>query len=224
MVEEKYLDYLFKTRNGHKYGTITQNGKKFFYLHHSDFTKNLTKEDIEMFQPLIEKSDGFIYDIRTNPGGTAQLALEVAGRFVKEKTLIGYDVVKSGKGYNDLSEPLALYIIPINPENKWADIKTTVLTNRDVYSTANMFASYMKLVPNATLIGGITGGGGGLPTSYYLPNGWTITMSSQRMSLDINKVHIERGVEPDIYVTITEEDKANKVDSILEKALEVLSE
>ena len=81
-----------------------------------------------------------------------------------------------------------------------------------------------KEVPNATLIGGITGGGGGQPTTYYLPNGWAVTMSATRMSLDVNKVHIEGGVEPDIYVTITEEDKANKVDSILEKAIEVLSE
>ena len=224
VIESKYLDYQFKTRNGHKYGTITKGDKTFFYVHHADFTKDLTAEDIEMFQPLIEKSDGIIYDIRTNPGGNAQLAMEVAGRFVNEKTFIGYDVVKSGKGYNDLCEPSPLYIVPMAPENKWADYKTTVLTNRDVYSTANMFASNMKQVPSATLIGGITGGGGGQPTSYYLPNGWTITMSSQRMSLDVNKVHIEGGVEPDIYVTITEEDKANKVDSILEKAIEVLSE
>jgi C-terminal processing protease CtpA/Prc len=82
----------------------------------------------------------------------------------------------------------------------------------------------MKEVPNATLIGGITGGGGGNPCTYYLPNGWAVTMSGQRMSLDVNKVHIEPGVEPDIYVTITEEDTENRVDSILEKAIEVLSE
>lgn len=223
LIEEKYLDYAFKTRNGHRYGTITKDGKKFFYVHHNDFTKDLNMEDIEMFQPLIEESDGIIYDIRTNPGGNAQLSLEIAGRFVNEKTHVGYEVVKSGKGYNDLCEPLALYIIPMAKENKWADIKTAVLTNRDVYSTANMFASFMKEVPNATLIGGITGGGGGQPTTFYLPNGWAVTMSANRMSLDVNKVHIERGVEPDIEVTITEEDVQNKVDSILEKAIEVLS-
>ena len=81
----------------------------------------------------------------------------------------------------------------------------------------------MKEVPNATLIGGITGGGGGQPCTYYLPNGWAVTMSGQRMSLDVNKVHIEGGVEPDIYVTITEEDVKNRVDTILEKAIEELS-
>ena len=223
LVAQKYLDYPFRSRHGFRYGTITSGDKKFFYLHHDDFTMELTSEDLDMFRPLIAESDGFIYDIRTNPGGSAQLALDIAGRFVKEKTQVGYEVVRSGKGYNDLSEPKALYIVPVTKGDNWADIKTTVLTNRDVYSTANMFAAYMKQVPNATLIGGITGGGGGQPCTYYLPNGWAVTMSAQRMSLDINKVHIERGIEPDFYVTITEEDINNNVDSILEKAIEELS-
>lgn len=223
IIDTKYLDYAFKSRNGHRYGTITRGDKKFFYLHHADFTKNLNDEDLEMFKPLIEESDGFIYDIRTNPGGNSQLSINIAGRFINEKTLIGYDVVKSGKGYNDMSEPIALYIVPVNKNKNWADIKTMVLINRDVYSTANMFACIMKQVPNATLVGGITGGGGALPCTYYLPNGWAVTMSAQRMTLDVNKVHIERGIEPDINVTITEEDINNKVDSILERAIEELS-
>lgn len=223
VVEEKYLDYAFKTRNGHRYGTITREDKTFFYVHHKDFLKDFNSEDLEMFQPLISKADGFIYDIRTNPGGSSQYSVGMAGRFVKEKTLVGYHVVKTGKGYNDLSEPLALYLKPVDVKNNWADMKTIVLTNRDVYSTANMFASFMKEAPNVTLIGGITGGGGGQPCTFYLPNGWAVTMSGQRFSLDVNKKHIEPGVEPDIYVTITEEDTHNKVDSILEKAIEVLS-
>ena len=223
VVEEKYLDYAFKTRNGHRYGTITRGDKMFFYVHHKDFLKDFNSEDLEMFQPLISKADGFIYDIRTNPGGSSQLSVDMAGRFVKEKTRVGYQVLKSGKGYDDLTEPSPLYIVPSKDGYNWADMKTVVLTNRDVYSTANMFASYMKQVPNATLVGGITGGGGGLPCTYYLPNGWAVTMSAQRMSLDVNKVHIERGIEPDINVTITEEDINNKVDSILERAIEELS-
>ena len=223
LISNKVLDYSYRTRNGHVYGNITRDGKKFFYLHHDDFSKDLTAEDLEMFKLHIEKADGIIYDIRTNPGGKAQLSLDIAGRFVKEKTLIGYQVLKTGKGYNDLSESSPLYIVPNKDGNNWADKKTAVLTNRDVYSTANMFASYMKVVPNATLIGGITGGGGGLPCTHYLPNGWAVTMSGQRMTLDVDKVHIERGVEPDIKVTITEEDIKNNVDSILEKAIEVLS-
>ena len=223
LIQEKYIDYAFKTRNGHKYGTITRGGKTFFYVHHDDFTKYFNSEDLEMFQPLIEKADGFIYDIRTNPGGSAQYSIDLTGRFVKTKTLIGYQAVKTGKGYNDLSEPSALYAIPVDANNNWADMETVLLTNRDVYSTANMFASFMKELPNVTLVGGRTGGGGGQPCTYYLPNGWAVTMSGQRLSLDANKLHVEPGIEPDVYVTITEEDIQNKVDSILEKAIEILS-
>ena len=214
----------FKTRNGFRYGPITKDGKTFFYVHHADFTKEFNGEDLEMFQPLIEKADGFIYDIRTNPGGSAQYSINMTGRFIKEKTLIGYQAVKTGKSYNDLSEPMPLYAIPVDIKNNWSDMKVAVLTNRDVYSTANMFASFMKELPNVTLIGGRTGGGGGQPSTHYLPNGWAVTMSGQRLTLDVNQKHIEPGVEPHINVTITEEDIQNKVDSILEKALEVLSE
>ena len=152
------------------------------------------------------------------------MAIDMTGRFIKEKTLIGYQAVKTGKGYNDLSEPMELYAIPVDVNNNWADMKVAVLTNRDVYSTANMFAGFMKELPNVTLIGGRTGGGGGQPSTHYLPNGWAVTMSGQRLSFDANKKHIEPGIEPDIYVTITEEDIKNNVDSILEKALEVLAE
>ena len=223
LIQSKYVDYAFKTRNGHKYGTITRNGKVFFYLHHADFTKDINAEDLEMFQPHIDKADGIIYDIRTNFGGSAQLSVDIAGRFTTEKTLVGYQAVKTGKGYDDLTEPTALYVVPVDVNRKWADKKTVVLTNRDVYSTANMFACFMKELPNVTLVGGRCGGGGGQPCSFYLPNGWTVTMSGQRLTLDVNKVHIEPGIEPDIYVTISEEDKLNKVDSILERAIAELS-
>jgi C-terminal processing protease CtpA/Prc len=224
LVAEKYLDYAFRTRNGHRYGNIIRDGKTYFYLHHDDFTKDLNAEDLEMFQPHIDKVDGIIYDIRTNPGGSAQLSVDITGRFIKEKTLVGYQISKTGKGYNDVSEPQALYAVPVGEKYNWADKKTVLLTNRDVYSTANMFACFMKEAPNVTVIGGRSGGGGGLPCTFYLPNGWALTMSGQKMTLDVNKVHIEPGVEPDIYVTITEEDAQNKVDSILEKAIEILSE
>lgn len=223
LVGEKYLTYQYRTRHGFRFGNITRNGKTFFYLFHSDFTKGLNAEDIEVMLPHIIKADGIIYDIRTNPGGNAQLALDITGRFVKEKTHVGYEVVKLGKAYDDYSEPMPLYVVPVGGDGNWADKKTAVLTNRDVYSTANMFACYMKQAPNVTLIGGITGGGGGDPTSFYLPNGWTVTMSAHRIALDADKQQIEPGIEPDIYVTITEDDKKNKVDSILEKAIEELS-
>ena len=48
-------------------------------------------------------------------------------------------------------------------------------------------------------------------------------MSAHAFTLDVDKKQIEAGVEPDIYVTITDQDIANRVDSIVERAIEELS-
>ena len=66
-----------------------------------------------------------------------------------------------------------------------------------------------------------TGGGSGLPFSSELPNGWSIRFSASPI-LNAEKEHIEFGVEPDIYVSMLQEDKENNRDTIIEKARELL--
>jgi C-terminal processing protease CtpA/Prc len=79
----------------------------------------------------------------------------------------------------------------------------------------------MKHAPNATIIGDKTGGGSGLPFSSELPNGWSIRFSASPM-YNVNKEHIEFGIEPDVYVSMTESDKSKGKDSIIEKARELI--
>jgi hypothetical protein len=43
------------------------------------------------------------------------------------------------------------------------------------------------------------------------------------MVLDVDKVHIEPGVQPDIEVNISKEDSDKKIDTILERAIVELS-
>ena len=96
-----------------------------------------------------------------------------------------------------------------------------LLVNRGVYSTANIVTSALKLAPNVTLVGGRSGGGGGLPETYYLPNGWALVLPSN-VIYDVNMQHIENGIEPDVEIHISAEDKNSGKDTILEKAIELL--
>ena len=93
-----------------------------------------------------------------------------------------------------------------------------LLTNREVYSTANLFTSALKHAENVTQIGGISGGGGGMPMTHYLPNGWVLVFPGNVL-FDVNKQHIESGIEPDIEVTSTDADFNAGRDAILEAAL-----
>jgi C-terminal processing protease CtpA/Prc len=76
----------------------------------------------------------------------------------------------------------------------------------------------MKQAPNVTTVGGITGGGGGMPLSQELPNGWMIRFSAVPM-FDADMQHTEFGVMPDIEVHISPEDTD---DTILLTAIDVI--
>lgn len=225
-IEKEYLnkggaydeDKAFKTRNGFIYGTIERDGKKFAYIYHGEFSKTLTGFDLHYINPVVENADAIIYDIRNNPGGTAMYGIEVAGFFMKEKTLVGYSVLKDGPGYNDFANPKEIYAVPSN-KCDWSDKQTAVLTDRGVYSTANIFTNATRYAPNVIRVGQRSGGGGGLPATHHLPNGWLVVFSSNIL-LDADMKHIEPGIAPDFEASLgTDPTK----DGILEKAIEELS-
>ena len=79
----------------------------------------------------------------------------------------------------------------------------------------------MKDAPYAIVIGDQTGGGGGMPSSNELPNGWMVRFSASPM-YDGNMQHIEFGIEPDIRVDLDSTDVAKGRDSLIERACRLL--
>lgn len=212
-------DKAFKTRNGLLYGMIERDGKKFAYIYYDDFTVQIDDNDYKYIDPVVQEADAIIFDIRENPGGSGALGLELAGHFMKEETFVGYSTYKSGPGHDDFVDPFEMHVTPSKKYN-WADKQTAILTNRGVYSTANLFTSVMKHAPNAIQVGQRSGGGGGLPMTHYLPNGWVVVFASNIL-LDVDMNHIEPGIYPDYEAEIGDFKTTGK-DGIVEKAIEEL--
>jgi C-terminal processing protease CtpA/Prc len=219
-VVKKYLTKKRVTKNGIAYGMIERDGRKFAYIGYPEFMIEFSEIEMDCIAPLVDEAEGIIVDIRNNPGGAAVYGVAFAGHFFSEKTLVGYNAKKAGPGYDDFTEPYEIYVEPVSNGN-WSNKPTMLLTNRTVYSTANLVASMLKYAPNVTQVGGRSGGGGGMPETYYLPNGWALVFPSNIL-LDAEKQHIENGIEPDVEVHISREDKYNDRDTILEKAIELL--
>ena len=141
----------------------------------------------------------------------------LAAPFFKENQTIGYWQHKTGTGHHDFSamEPMTLdaSLSPL----KW-DKPVIVLCNRRSYSATNLFVSLMRYAEQSTIVGGISGGGGGMPMSYELPIGWLVRFSSVRM-YDRDKNDIEEGIAPDVLVNMQSTDK----DDIIEKAIELIN-
>lgn len=188
------------------------------YVYYPSFSNSVASSNIYWILVTFKDCKGLIIDVRNNGGGEITNAYHLAAPFFEDNQTIGYWHHKTGPGHNEFSpmEPMEL-------DASWAGNykwfrPVMVLCNRHTYSAANLFVSMMRYAPQATIIGGISGGGGGMPMSYEIPSGWMVRFSSVRM-YDREKKDIEEGVSPDVLVTMTSTDK----DDIIEKAIELIN-
>ena len=186
------------------------------YVRYPSFTSSFSTAHLNQLIAWASNTKGVIIDIRHNGGGSLQLAERLAGALTKEDRVYGKSRYKTGKELDDYS-PWKMLEIPAK-EGDMFTVPVVVLTNRSSYSASSFFALMVKALPNVTLMGDQTGGGGGVPVYGELPNGWRYRFSgSQTISLEGN--HIEFGVPVDIPVELTPQDEANGVDTPLEQAL-----
>ena len=71
------------------------------------------------------------------------------------------------------------------------------------------------------ILGVKTGGGGGLPMSSELPNGWAVRFSSSR-TYDVDGADVEQGIAPDIALA-EEITRTSEVDPYIETAAHLLT-
>jgi hypothetical protein len=201
------------------YGTIEDGDRTYAYIYYSSFSNNWSANTYYYVEQALSDADGIIFDIRNNGGGNGVYGLNLASHFFKEKELVGYHAFKNGPGHSDFGEKSPLYVEP-TAAHDWSDKPAILLTNRNVYSTANLFTSALQYAPNVTHIGGKSGGGGGMPMTHYLSNGWLLIFPSNTL-YDRDGNHIEYGIDPDILIDADAE-MANGRDIIIERAIEEL--
>lgn len=193
------------------------------YIYYASFGSTVSPVHIDYaiakFTALQVK--GVIIDIRNNGGGNLSNAGRIAGRFADRKRLTYLTYYKNGPGHDDFyDEPIEEYIEPDGPR-QFTDKPVIVLTNRRCYSAANFFIQQMRVLPNVTILGDTSGGGGGLPIFSELPNGWRYRFSTT-LTTDPDGFNIEHGIPPDVQVDLDPDDEAEGVDTALEEALERL--
>ena len=189
------------------------------YVRCETFSNGIGDGNLSLMLDNLKGCNGLILDVRNNGGGSLEESERLARRFTNEKTLVGYVYHKTGKGHNDFSKPEPVYISPSDGV-RWQK-PVVVLTNRETYSAANDFVKCMRCFPNVTTMGDRTGGGGGMPFNQELPNGWGVRFSAV-VFLDADKQHIEFGMAPDVYVSLSHDDVMKGRDTVIEAARDLL--
>lgn len=217
-IQAKYLGTDYKIASGLRYTILSDN---IGYIYVPSFSSSIGEGNLDECLSALALCRGLIIDVRSNGGGNLNYAETLAARFTNEKVLTGYICHKTGTGHSDFSEPQALYL-ESSDRIRWQK-EVCVLTNRSSYSSTNDFVKIMKALPRVTIVGDRTGGGSGLPFSSELPNGWSLRFSACP-SFDADMQHTEFGIEPDVKVGMSDEDRAKGVDTIIETARKILSQ
>ena len=96
-----------------------------------------------------------------------------------------------------------------------------LLTNARCYSATNTFTALTKSLDQFLHVGDTTGGGGGIPADYELPNGWNYRFSVSRSFLP-NGFNIEHGLPPDTAFDLDPTELASGKDGYIDYALSTL--
>ena len=216
-IKDRYLGTDYHIAGGLKYKILSDN---IGYIYYGDFSESVSNGIINDMLSYLAICNGIIIDVRNNGGGLMTNSSTLASHFTDKKVLTGYVQHKTGNGHNDFSKPYAIYLDP-SDGLRWQK-KVIILTNRHCFSATNDFVNNMHCLPLVTILGDKTGGGGGMPFSSELPNGWAVRYSASPY-YDKSMNQIEFGIDPDIYVSLNAEDVSQGKDTLIETARNLLN-
>jgi carboxyl-terminal processing protease len=169
---------------------------KIGYVRIEEFSDNTADELDQALDPLEAQGlQGLVIDLRNNPGGLLDSAVDVAGKFVPPGT-----VIVSTKGRTpDVAQDFRARM-----EKEHPDYPIAILINGYSASGAEIVAGALKDLHRAILVGETTFGKGSVQTVQPLGNGVGLRLTMAKYYTPSKKTIHEVGVSPDIDVPISD--------------------
>ena len=208
---------------------------KIGYVKLSQFTRpTIEKLDEALVDLQNQGMKALIFDLRNNPGGFVDSAVDVCSRFIADDKLV---VFTQGRAEEDKTVMNSTY-----SEVKVLDIPMVILINEMSASASEIVAGCLKDYKRAVLIGAKSYGKGSVQTVVNLSNKGAVKFTIAKYYTPNAYVIHGKGIDPDIKVPI--EDKIRKrffrqlnqfpgelkpkptdsiLDTQLERAIEVLN-
>jgi carboxyl-terminal processing protease len=139
---------------------------------------------------------GVILDLRGNPGGLVDQAVDVAGLFLPPDTVVLRSRDRSGKET----------VYRTKPDAQPVTLPLVVLVNRETASAAEIVAGALQDHRRAVIIGERTFGTGTVLAEFRLRDGSALLIGTQVWVTPNGRVIWRTGIEPDITVAPAAED------------------
>ena len=191
--------------------------KNLGYIRIKSFNENSDKQILEIIKKYEKnkKIEGYILDLRNNPGGLLTQAINITDLFLNEGEIV------STKG-SDISETRKFFA------RKGDEIKgkpIVVLINNGSASASEIFAGALKDHKRAIILGENSYGKGSVQSIIPLRNGGGMRLTISKYYLPSGDSISEVGVTPDIFVEEIENNFkiSTETDNQLNYALKLLN-
>lgn len=187
--------------------------KQIAHLQFFTFSENsprLLREAIEKIKQKDAK--GIVFDLRNNPGGFLESAIQIASFFVKPGDNIVFEEFRDGKRnvFNSTGDQIV------------QDMPMVILINNGSASASEIVAGALRDNLGVKIVGEKSFGKGTVQELKNLHDGSTVKITIAHWVLPKGQQIDKNGIEPDFAVKPTEEDIEKKNDVQLKKALEIL--
>ena len=163
------------------------------YIQLIGFQKTSTEElDRAMVRLQRQGMRYLVLDLRGNPGGLLNVAVDIADKFVDQGVIVSTRGRAPGQSQVFRAKPDKPYTMPV-----------AILVDRDSASASEILAGALKELNRATVIGDRSFGKGSVQSIFELrtvPAGLKLTTA--KFYSPNNNPYSERGVEPDVKVTV----------------------
>jgi len=185
------------------------------YIQFYHFTENSDIEFRKTVNDILKiKPKGIILDLRNNPGGYLETAIDIASWFLPK----GEIVVVEDFGNEDRNEFVS------KGYKELESIPTVVLINQGSASASEILAGALRDIRKIKIVGEKSFGKGSIQQLEKLKGGASVKITVAKWLTPSGLSISEEGITPDEEVELTLEDIDAMNDPQLDKALEILNE
>jgi len=179
------------------------------------FSDETSKEFSNAAKEIISSNmRGIIIDLRNNPGGYLDKAVNIANLMIPKGKIIVSEEDNSGKRDSVFS----------TGGDKLSSTPAVVLINEGSASASEILAGALRDNQNIQLIGKKTFGKGSVQELINLPEKASVKITVAKWLTPNGDYIMEKGINPDIEVELSNDDYDNNRDPQLDKALEIIKE
>jgi carboxyl-terminal processing protease len=170
------------------------------YLRITEFSDNTGEQFWKKLNALLEKNiQALVIDLRDNPGGLLDAAVEVAEPFFKKGDLIVYT---QGRKPTDKEE------FKSETEGEALIMPVAILINEGTASAAEIVTGALKDTGKAIVVGERSFGKGSVQTIIKLASGEALRLTTAHYYTPNGKLIHQKGVSPHVEVVLSAEDDA----------------